>query len=52
MVCTKSSTELATDRIRSVARACVIVIDGPKNAAARKVMAANACSAGVKPPDT
>ena len=33
-----SSSDVATDRIRSVASACVIANDGPKNTAAMNIM--------------
>src|SRR5687767_13892109 len=51
IVCTKSRSELATERMRSVASACVIVKAGPKNTAARNVITANDRKAGVRPPD-
>src|SRR5215211_7562233 len=40
-VCTKSSTDVATDRMRGSASACVTANEGPKNTAAMNIMPAN-----------
>src|SRR6476661_836100 len=40
-VCKRSRSEVATDRIRNVAIACVIANDGPKNTAAMNCIAPN-----------
>ena len=50
-VCTSSRSDVATDRIRSVAIACVIANDGPKNTAAMNVIAPNIGSTSARSAD-